>query len=142
VLESKTVNGKTIQYLSGDVVITKGALTLTCQEGRYFERDQIAYLFQKVIALQKELTLTCDTLKFFSNEDRLLSTGNSHVWDKDYDLVADSLVVYTEQDSGVALGHVILKQKGQIISANQIEYKKDPDKDGVSYIAIGDVVIK
>ena len=142
VLESKTVNGKTVQYLSGDVVITKGELTLTCQEGRYFERDQIAFLFQKVIALQKERTLTCDTLKFFSSEDRLLSTGNSHVWDKDYDLVADSLVVYTEQDSGVALGHVILKQKGQIISANQIEYKKDPDKDGVSYIAIGDVVIK
>ncbi len=50
VLESKTIDGKTVQYLSGNVIITKGDLTLTCQEGRNYEREEIAYLFRDVTA--------------------------------------------------------------------------------------------
>ena len=40
------------------------------------------------------------------------------------------------------MGNVILKQKGQTIKANRIEYQKDKDQDGVSYTAIGDVIIE
>ncbi|MEE2765764.1 MAG: putative LPS assembly protein LptD, partial [Candidatus Neomarinimicrobiota bacterium] len=142
VLESKTIDGKTVQYLSGDVIITKGDLTLTCQEGRNYEREEIANLFRGVTATKGTTILTCDTLKFFSREDRILSNGNPHVRDDDYDLVADSIIVFTEQDSGVAIGEVRLQQKGQTIYADRIEYEKTPDQDGVSYIAIGQVIIE
>ena len=47
VLESKTIDGKTVQYLSGNVIITKGDLTLTCQEGRNYEREEIANLWNR-----------------------------------------------------------------------------------------------
>ena len=40
------------------------------------------------------------------------------------------------------MGNVILKQKGQTIKASRIEYQKDKDQDGVSYTAIGDVIIE
>ena len=142
VLESKTIDGKTVQYLSGNVIITKGDLTLTCQEGRNYEREEIAYLFRDVTATTGTTVLTCDTLKFFSREDRILSNGNPHVRDEDYDLVADSIIVFTEQDSGVAIGRVRLQQKGQTIYADRIEYEKKPDQDGVSYTAIGQVTIE
>ena len=142
VLESKTLDGKTVQYLSGNVIITKGDLTLTCQEGRNYEREEIAYLFRDVTATTGTTVLTCDTLKFFSREDRILSNGNPHVRDEDYDLVADSSIVFTEQDSGVAIGRVRLQQKGQTIYADRIEYEKKPDQDGVSYTAIGQVTIE
>ena len=142
VLESKTINGESIKFISGNVIFTKGTLTLNCQEGRHYEKNDLAILYRRVSAIQEGRTLTCDTLKFYSAEDRILSIGNPHVWDKDYDLKADTITVFTEQDSGVALGNVILIQKGQIISADRIEYQKDPEKDGVSYTAIGHVIIE
>jgi len=142
VLENKTINGESVKYISGNVVFTKGTLTLNCQEGRHYEKDELAVLYRNVSALQEGRTLTCDTLKFYSREDRIFSIGSPHVWDKDYDLKADSLTVFTEQDSGVALGNVILIQKGQVITANRIEYQKDKVQDGVSYTAIGNVTIE
>ncbi|MBL51446.1 MAG: hypothetical protein CMG57_05765 [Candidatus Marinimicrobia bacterium] len=141
-LENKTINGESVKFISGDVIFTKGTLTLNCQEGRHYEREELAILYRQVIALQEGRTLTCDTLKFYSDEDKIISIGIPHVWDQDYDLKADSLTVFTEIDSGVALGNVILVQKGQIISADRIEYQKEPTVDGVSYIAYGNVTIK
>ena len=142
VLESKAFEGKNVKSISGDVVFTKGNLTLNCQEGLQYEKDGIAILFNEVSASQGSRTLTCDTIKFYSREDRLLSIGDSHVWDDDYDLTADSITVFTKVDSGIASGNVILVQKGQVINADRIEYQKDKSQDGVSYKAIGNVIIK
>jgi len=142
VLENKTINGESVKFISGNVVFTKGTLTLNCQEGRHYEHNDLAILYRQVFAIQEGRSLTCDTLKFFSSEDKIISIGSPHVWDQDYDLKADSITVFTEVDSGVALGNVLLLQKGQIISADRIEYQKDPEKDGVSYTAYGNVTIE
>ena len=142
ILESKTINNKSVKLISGNVIFTKGSLTLNCQEGRHYEKDDLAILYRNVTAFQEGRTLVCDTLKFFSKEDKLLSIGNPHVWDKDYDLKSDSLTIFTKNDSGVALGNVTLIQKGQTINADKIEYIKDTNNNGVSYIASGNVIIK
>ena len=142
ILESKTINNKSLKLISGNVIFTKGNLTLNCQEGRHYEKDELAILYRNVTAFQEGRTLVCDTLKFFSKEDKLLSIGNPHVWDKDYDLKSDSLTIFTKNDSGVALGNVTLIQKGQTINADKIEYIKDTNNNGVSYIASGNVIIK
>ena len=142
ILESKTINNKSVKLISGNVIFTKGDLTLNCQEGRHYEKDDLAILYRNVTAFQEGRTLVCDTLKFFSKEDKLLSIGNPHVWDKDYDLKSDSLTIFTKNDSGVALGNVTLIQKGQTINADKIEYIKDTNNNGVSYIASGNVIIK
>ena len=94
ILESKTISGEKIQFLSGDVEFQKGDVQLSCQEGRYKENTGVARLFKSVNVEQKELTLTCDTLKYFSREDRMVSTGRPHVWDSDYDLNSDSLIFF------------------------------------------------
>ena len=141
-LESKTIEGKSVKFISGNVVFTKGNLTLNCQEGRQYENEGLAILYNDVSAFQDLRNLTCDTLKFFSRQDRLLSVGHSHVWDGDYDLRADTITVFTNIDSGIASGNVTLIQKGQIINANRIEYQKDKKQDGVSYTAIGNVTIE
>ncbi|MFL3008456.1 MAG: putative LPS assembly protein LptD [Candidatus Neomarinimicrobiota bacterium] len=142
ILESKTINNKSVKLISGNVIFTKGSLTLNCQEGRHYEKDDLAILYRNVTAFQEGRTLVCDTLKFFSKEDKLLSIGNPHVWDKDYDLKSDSLTIFTKNDSGVALGNVTLIQKGQTINADKIEYIKDTNNNGISYIASGNVIIK
>ena len=142
ILESKSLDGEPIKFISGNVVFTKGDLTLNCQEGRQYEKDGLAILYDEVSAFQDQMNLTCDTIKFFSREDRLLSIGSSHVWDDDYDLKADTITIFTNIDSGIASGNVTLIQKGQTINANRIEYQKDNTQDGVSYTAIGDVTIQ
>ena len=142
ILENKTINNKSVKLISGNVIFTKGSLTLNCQEGRHYEKDELAILYRNVSAFQEGRTLVCDTLKFFSKEDKLLSIGKPHVWDKDYDLKSDSLTIFTKNDSGVALGNVTLIQKGQTINADKIEYIKDTHNNGVSYIASGNVIIK
>ena len=141
-LESSSLKGENVKFISGDVVFTKGNLNLYCQEGRQYEIDGLAILYNEVSAIQEDMSLTCDTIKFYSKDDQLLSIGNSHVWDNDYDLIADTITVFTNIDSGIASGNVTLVQKGQIINANRIEYKKDKSQDGLSYRAIGNVIIK
>ena len=141
-LESKTTEGRSVKFISGNVVFTKGDLTLNCQEGRQYENEGLAILYNEVSAFQDQRNLTCDTIKFFSKEDRLLSIGLSHVWDDDYDLRADTITVFTNVDSGIASGHVTLIQKGQTIHANRIEYQKNKEQDGVSYTAFGNVTIE
>jgi len=142
VLESKIVDGEKFQFIQGNVTFQKGSLTLDCENGRYHEKKSLAYLYKNVKAFQEGRTLTCDTLIFHSKLDRLTSHGTPHVWDEDYDLTSDSLVFYTELDSGIAVGNVRLDQKGQIVTADRIEYVKRPDEDGVSYKAVGNVQIK
>ena len=110
------------------MIFSKGNLTLYCQEGRYFEKSDIALLYRNVSAVQDGRTLTCDTLKFISKEDKLFGIGNINVFDNEYNLKSDSLLLFTEKDSGRAIGNVILNQKGQTIYADKIEYKKSPQR--------------
>ena len=142
ILENKTINNESVKFISGNITFVKGTLALNCEEGRHYEKTDLALLYKNVTAIQNERILTCDTIKFFSKKNQLSSIGNSHVWDKDYDLKSDSLTIFTKIDSGIAIGNVTLIQKGQTINANRIQYKKKANEDGVSYIAIGNVIIK
>ena len=142
IMKNETINGETIQYISGDVIFSKGALTLKCQNETNNQNSGIATLFDSVSSIQNNRNLTCDTLLFYSKENKILSFGNSHLWNKNYDLFADTIIVFTESDSGIALGSVTLKQKGQIINSDRLVYKKSTIDTSVSYSAIGNVLIR
>ena len=142
ILEGKIINGEKIQFLTGNIVITKGALTISSEQGRNYERTKIAYLYEDVTAKKENTILTCDTITFYSDENKILSKGDPRIVDENFELIADSIMVFTEQDSGIAFGNVYLKQKGQNIYADRIEYIKKPEKDGASFVAIGNVIIK
>ena len=86
IMKNETINGETIQYISGDVIFSKGALTLKCQNGTNNQDSGIATLFDSVSSIQNNRNLTCDTLLFYSKENKILSFGNPHLWDKNYDL--------------------------------------------------------
>ena len=141
-LERKTINGKPTKLISGNVIFTKGALTLQCNNGIHFEEDDLAILYGNVVAFKEDLMVTCDTIKFFSEEDEIFSIGNSHVRNSSYDLKADTITIFTKIDSGIAHGDVKLIQKKQTITSDRIEYQKLKEKDGISYTSKGNVVIK
>ena len=142
ILESKNINGESVKLITGNIIFTKNELTLKCNQGQHFEKNDLAILYEDVSATQEDLTMICDTIKFFSKDNKILNIGNSHVWNQEYDLKADSIIIFTKIDSGIAIGNVILIQKGQTIKADKIEYQKINEKDGVSYSASGNVVIQ
>jgi len=141
-LERKTIGNKPTKLISGNVVFTKGALTLKCNQGMHFEEDDLAILYGNVSAFKEDLIITCDTIKLFSEEDKIFSIGNSHVRNSSYDLKADTITIFTKIDSGIAHGGVELIQKKQTITADRIEYQKLKEKDGISYTSKGNVIIK
>ena len=141
-LESKRLEDKNVKVISGNVIFTKGNLTLKCQQGQHIENLGIVILYDEVSSTKEELSFVADTLKFYSIENQLLGIGNSHAWTSKYDLKADSITIFTTQDSGIASGNVTLIQNGQILTAEKIIYKNYPNLGEISYTAFGNVIIK
>jgi len=141
-LESKRVKEKNVKEISGDVIFTKGDLTLKCQKGQHIENLGIVILHDEVSSTKEDLSFTADTLKFYSIKNQLLGIGRSHAWTPEYDLKADSITLFTTQDSGIASGNVTLIQNGQVLTAEKIIYKNYPNLGEISYTAFGNVIIK
>ena len=120
-LESKRLESENVKVISGNVVFTKGDLTLKCQQGQHIENLGIVILYDEVSSTKGELSFIADTLKFYSIKNQLLGIGNSHAWTPKYDLKADSITIFTQQDSGIASGNVTLIQNGQILTAEKIQ---------------------
>ncbi len=140
-LENITVDGQAIQILTGDVVITKKNVTMTCDLARYNEKTSQGILVGNVKIIQDALTLVCDSLHYDSPNDLMMAYHNTHVWDSEYDLVSDTLFYFAELDSGSAVGRVRLIQESQVINANRLTYTKPPEAEAASYTATGEVVI-
>jgi lipopolysaccharide export system protein LptA len=141
ILENITIDGVSMQYLKGDVIFSKGDMTITCDWARFNQRTEQGFLFGKVSMNEDNQNLTCDSMFVDSPKDIMIAYGNANVWDTTYSLVADTLFYFSELDSGSANGKATLIQEKQTIKGNRIEYKDIPEVDGVSYAARGNVII-
>ena len=57
-LENKTIAGRSIKFISGDVIFTKGNLILNCEEGRHYEKTDLAVLYKNVSESKASAALT------------------------------------------------------------------------------------
>lgn len=141
ILESRTISGKSIQFLKGDVIFTKGDMTLKCQAAEYDKARDWGMLTGTVEILSDKWTLTSDRVEYNGSLDAITARSNARIWDDDYNLRADTITYFTELDSGFARGHAKLDQTSQVITANELTYVKVPGDSAVSYTAIGNVMI-
>ena len=141
VLENVTVDGVSMQYLRGNVIFTKGDMTMNCDWARFDQKKERGFLFGNVSMTEDVQNLTCDSLFVDSPKDIMIAYSNTHVWDTTYSLVADTLFYFSELDSGSANGNATLIQEKQTIKGDRIEYVDLPEVDGVSYAARGNVTI-
>ena len=142
ILESKTIKKESVKLLNGNVEFQKGLINLKCEKGLYKEKKEIAQLYNNVKVSKKNLLLNCDSIIFYAKNNKLESTGDPKIQDDEYSLFTDTLIYFTELDSGVALGNAELFQNNQKITADKIEYKKNPKSNNVSYKATGNVFIE
>ena len=140
-LENKNINGKSTQFLTGNVVFKKGQMTIRCDNARYIERTGQGLLIGHVVMDKEGQKLTADSVHFDSPNDKFTCYNNVHIWDEDYDLTADTVIYYSELDSGIANGNSKMIQESQIITAHHLRYVKHERKNAVSYTAEQDVTI-
>ncbi len=141
-LVNKTINGQSVQILTGNVVFLKGNMTITCDTARFRERTGQGLLTGNVTMEEEDQNLTADSVHFDSPNNIFTCYNNVHIWDNDYDLTADTVIYYSELDSGIANGHVRMVQQGQIVTAQLLRYVKHDNDDAVSYTAENDVRIE
>ena len=142
VLENIIVDGKAVQYLTGNVKFTKRNMVITCDRAQFNENARQGAMTGETHIIKEDITLTCDSLHFDSPNDLIKTFGKTHIWDNDYDLEADSLNYYSELKKGEALGNATLTQKNQVIKADRLNYEKNRENEGVSFEAIGNVTIQ
>ena len=140
-LENKNINGKSTQFLTGNVVFTKGKMTIRCDRAQYHEKTSQGLLTGNVIMDKEGQNLTADSVHFDSPNDKFTCYNSVHIWDKDYDLTADTVIYYSELDSGSASGNSKMIQENQTITAHHLRYAKQEGEDAVSYTAEQDVKI-
>ena len=141
-LENKTINGQSVQILTGNVVFLKGDMTITCDTARYHEKTGQGLLTGNVTMKENDQNLTADSVHFDSPNDIFTSYNNVHIWDNDYDLTADTVIYYSKLDSGIANGRARMDQQGQLITAQLLRYIKYENDDAVSYTAENNVRIE
>ena len=140
-LENKNIEGLATQFLTGNVIFTKGKMTIWCDRAQYNEKSGQGVLVGNVTMEKETQSLTADSVKYDSPNDIFTCYKSVHIWDEDYDLTADTVIYYSELDSGIANGHSTMIQEGQEITAHHLRYAKNEEEDGVSYTAEKDVTI-
>jgi len=141
-LENKTINGQSVQILTGNVVFIKGNMTIKCDIAHFREKTGQGDLTGNVTMEEENQYLMADSVHFDSPNDIFTCYNNVHVWDEDYDLTADTVIYYSELDSGVANGNTRLEQQSQIVTAQLLRYVKYEDATAASYTAENDVRIE
>ncbi len=132
-LENKTINGRSVQLLTGNVIFTKGKMTIKCERARYQEKTGQGLLIGKVTMEKEGQWLKADSVHYDSPKDIFTCYHHVHIWDSDYDLRADTVIYYSELDSGIAMGNTRLVQQNQIVTAEQLQYVKKDSADAASY---------
>jgi len=134
--------GKSIQYLIGNVKFQKGETTITANRATYKDRDEIGWFVDSVKLNKNEQVLTTDSLVFDSGKDKVIGLGHIHFTDTEYELISDTLTYFLQADSGIASGNIQFFQKKQIITADHLTYRKKEDEEAASYTAFGEVIIQ
>jgi lipopolysaccharide assembly outer membrane protein LptD (OstA) len=140
-LENKSINGQATQFLSGNVIFTKGEMTIWCDRAQYHEKTGQGLLVGHVVMEKETQNLNADSVHYDSSNDIFTCYNSVHIWDEDYDLTADTVIYYSELDSGIANGNSQMVQEGQTITAHHLRYAKQDEEDAVSYTAEKDVTI-
>lgn len=153
-LVGKVLNGEAIREVYGNVVLTQGNITITCNKAIQFILKNDAELLGNVVVVQENLTittergfyfgnlkkaetkskvklddkkviLTADIGDYYFNEDRAYFQNNVKLYDTATTLTSNALNYYKNQNRSVATGNVKIIDAENIITADTIEHFRD-----------------
>lgn len=153
----KLVNGETIQEFEGDVVITQGAVRITCNKAIQYVARNEAELIGKVVVTQDSITIKTERGYYYGNKKIAFSNvgvslNDGHVWleskngyyyfDEKYSnfyenvklrdsiskLKADRLNFFDDDDKAVAVGNVMINDTTSTIFADSLIHFRKTDE--------------
>lgn len=136
-LIGKIVEGESIREVVGNVRLSQGNVTVTCNMAiQYLARNE-AELIGNVIAKQDSLTLQTEKGFYFGNLRKTKSTSGIILDDTKVILSADSGEYYFDEARAFFQTNVTLIDSATTLSSDELTYFKNLDKS----IAIGNVNI-
>ncbi len=165
-LKGKIVNGEKIREVIDDVIITHGAVTITCDTAvQHLERNEIE-LIGNVVAKKDTVTLftphgyyygetktayteaglvlndghyviTAEKGYYYYDENKAHFFGHVELFDTLNTLISDDLTYFNDIDKAVAVGHVLIADSSSAIAADSlVHYRKDNSTFGFKNIKI------
>ncbi|MDQ7817158.1 MAG: OstA-like protein [Melioribacteraceae bacterium] len=148
-LIGKLVNGESIREVHGNVVMTQGAVRITCSKAIQFIARNEAKLIGKVVVTQDSIIINTDLGYYygdskvaFSNsgvslydghinlnsnhgyyyfdEKRAFFYDNVRLYDKSTNLESDRLTYFNEENKAVASGNVRVKDSTSVLLADSL----------------------
>lgn len=136
-LVGKFIDGESIREVVGNVRLSQGNVTVTCNMAiQYLARNE-AELIGNVIAKQDSLTLQTEKGFYYGNLRKTKSTSGIILDDTKVILSADSGEYYFDEARAFFQTDVTLVDSTTTLSADELTYFKDLDRS----IAIGNVNI-
>lgn len=150
-LVGKMINGESIREIFGNVILTQGKVTVTCDQAIQYIARNDAELIGNVIAKQDQTTITTSrgfyygnqkrtisetgvrlddgeviltavTGEYFFDEDKAFFRNNVRLYDTVTTLTSDSLLYFKKEDRTIATGGVRIVDQKNTIESDTLEH--------------------
>ncbi|NOX18696.1 MAG: LPS export ABC transporter periplasmic protein LptC [Chlorobi bacterium] len=166
-LKGKVVDGEKLREVIGDVIITHGAVTITCDtavqhlerneielkgnvvakkdtvtlftpHGYYFGESKTAYTEAGLVLNDGHYVITAEKGYYYYNENKAHFFGSVELFDTLNTLISDDLTYYNDNNKAVAVGHVLIADSASAITADSlIHYRNDNSTFAFNNVKIG-----
>ena len=136
-LIGKVLNGEAIREVYGNVVLTQGNITITCNKAIQFILKNDAELIGNVIVVQENLTITTEKGFYYGNLKKAETKSKVRLDDKKVILTADIGDYYFNEDRAYFQDNVRLYDTATTLTSNILNYYKNQNRA----VAVGNVKI-
>ena len=127
-LLGKFINGESVREVIGNVVLTQGNMTVTCNRAIQYLAKNEAELIGNVIAKQDSLTLNTEKGFYFGDLRRAKSTSRITLDDTKVVLSADSGEYFFDESRAYFQSNVKLVDSISVLTSDELTYYKKEDR--------------
>ncbi|KAF0151513.1 MAG: OstA family protein [Ignavibacteria bacterium] len=136
-LVGKLINGESIRELHGNVVMTQGAVSITCDKAIQYLAKNEAELIGNVVVTQDSIVIKTIRGYYFGNSNIAFSKNGIDLSDGHVQLYSKTGYYYFDEKRSYFYDQVNLKEGVSNLSALRLNYFDDEDK----VIAGGNVIV-
>lgn len=137
-LVGKKVNGETIREVHSNVLMTQGAVKITCAKAVHNISKNVAELIGDVVVKQDSITIYTDLGYYYGNTKIAFSKSGVTYYDGHVHLRAQNGYYYFNEKKAYFYKNVVLNDSLSVLTTDTLTYFDNEDKA----VAIGNVVVK
>ncbi len=137
-LVGKTINEENIREVHGNVIMTQGKVTITCNKAIQYIAKNEAELIGNVVVVQDSIIIKTDLGYYYGNPKIAFSNSGINYTDGHVKLLAKNGYYYFDEKKAYFYEDVFLNDSTSNLSSDKLTYYDDSDKA----VAVGKVTIK